>query len=174
MSKYEKIRFAHDWLIKNVDYDTDYDMVSSTTLKGLYKNKKAVCQGYAIAFGVFMKYMGIPSKYVVSKNKNHMWNMVKLDGKWYHVDVTWDDPVDIEDVTKNHPAYDYFLQSSKNFRSKSSSSDHKFNAKNYPKATSTLYDNDGSKPDYWESVPGDDSVMYGNTFSPWKNGKKTE
>ena len=173
MSDFEKVRFAHDWLVKNVDYDQEMDMETSTTLAGTMKNKKAVCQGYAIAFGVFMKYMGIPAKYVISNNKNHMWNMVKLGGKWYHVDVTWDDPMGMEDVTKTHPAYDYFLQSTKNFQAKDSSADHKFKTSKYPKAKTTTYDNKGSMPDYYEAVPGDNSgLQYGCTFSPWKNGKK--
>nr|MCR5097429.1 hypothetical protein [Lachnospiraceae bacterium] len=155
MSDYEKVRFAHDWLIKNVDYDQTYDMEKSTTLAGTMKYKKAVCQGYSIAFGVFMKEMKIPSKYVVSTNGDHMWNLVKLGGKWYHVDVTWDDPMGMESVTIDHPIYDYFLQSTGNFQAKDPSADHIFKTKSVPTANSTIYDNPGSTDNYYEAVPGD-------------------
>ncbi len=174
MSDFEKVRFAHDWLVKNVDYDQNLDMEVSATLEGLMKNKKAVCQGYSIAFSVFMKQMGIPVKYAPSSNGDHMWNMVKLGKKWYHVDVTWDDPVGMESVTKKHPTYDYFLQSSKNFLAKSSSPDHRFSKSALPKADSTTYDNDGSKNGYSEPDPDDSRLMWSSTFSPWKNGKRMD
>ena len=51
--------------------------------------------------------MGIQSIPVTSNRMNHAWNMVLLDGQWYHIDVTWDDAV-------SYPAYvsyTYFLQS---------------------------------------------------------------
>ncbi len=71
------------------------------TSYGAFVNHNVVCQGYALAFKVLMDRAGIPCCYVKSDAMNHAWNMVQLDGNWYHVDVTWDDPsyVGIEDWT---------------------------------------------------------------------------
>ena len=63
------------------------------TSYGAFVNHNAVCQGYALAFKVLMDRAGIPCCYVSSDAINHAWNMVRLDGNWYHVDVTWDDPI---------------------------------------------------------------------------------
>lgn len=63
------------------------------TSYGAFVNGNAVCQGYALAFKVLMDRAGIDCCYVNSKAISHGWNMVQLDGAWYHVDVTWDDPL---------------------------------------------------------------------------------
>lgn len=58
-------------------------------------NKAAVCQGYAVTFYVMMTELGIPCTIVggTANGGGHAWNAVKLDGYWYFVDVTWDDPL---------------------------------------------------------------------------------
>ena len=59
----------------------------------------AVCSGYANTFYLFCKAAGLDCEYVrgesVPKKDDfgHAWNRVKVDGKWYYVDCTWDDPV---------------------------------------------------------------------------------
>ena len=59
---------------------------------------------YALAFQRIMQEMKIPCMYV--KGKDHAWNMVKLKGKWYFVDVTWDD---------SFGGYKYFLKGTSDF-----------------------------------------------------------
>jgi len=56
---------------------------------------QAVCQGYALAFKLCMDILGIESKVILGMTPEgkHAWNAVKLDGEWYYIDVTWDDPV---------------------------------------------------------------------------------
>ena len=175
MSDLEKVRFVHDWMVKNIAYDTSEKNLNYTFSEAILE-KKAVCQGYSETFMVFMELMGIPVKYVPSvKSGNHAWNMVKVSGKWYHIDVTWDDPLGMDDITNNHPVYDFFLQSSESFASKNTQTPdgHRYSASKYPKCSSTLYDNPGSTEGYWESVPGESSAYeYNNTFSVCIDGAK--
>jgi len=102
MNDAEKIIAAHDWIVENVDYvSTSYCYEAY----GAICNKEAVCLGYAKAFDAFMKILDIPCVMVSSESMNHAWNMVQLDGEWYWIDTTWDDPVG----TGFHEGYTYFL-----------------------------------------------------------------
>jgi hypothetical protein len=60
-------------------------------------DRTAVCDGYAAAYSYLLDKVGIESDLCVSESLEHAWNIVYLDGKAYHVDVTWDDK--IQDVT---------------------------------------------------------------------------
>ncbi|MBQ4395885.1 MAG: hypothetical protein II828_00010 [Clostridia bacterium] len=90
MSNYEKVICIHDWLVLNSQYDETYER---STAYQLLTEGTAVCQGYADSFKLFMDLLGVPSLVISSNDMNHAWNMVKLGGQWYHIDVTWDDPV---------------------------------------------------------------------------------
>ncbi len=98
MSDLEKVKLVHDYLVSTVAYDQEG--VETGTIPrvsfspyGALVEKKAVCQGYALAFQLFMNRLNINSIFVSSEAMNHAWNMVQIDGQWYHVDATWDDPV---------------------------------------------------------------------------------
>lgn len=85
----EKVLFIHDYLAAHYEYDygfKNYDAYS------FLRDGKGVCQAYMLAFSALMDRLGIPVSYVESHILNHAWNVVQLDGKWYHVDATWDDP----------------------------------------------------------------------------------
>ena len=170
-SDYKKVKYVHDWMVKNISYD---EKLKNFSFSDAILKKSAVCQGYSEVFMVFMELLGIPVKYVPSVEKgNHAWNMVKVSGKWYHIDVTWDDPVGMDGITSSHPVYDYFLQSTGSFQAKKMENgyEHQYKTAKYPKCTSTVYDNQGSIDGYWEAVPGDTSgYQYNNTFAVWKNG----
>ncbi len=88
-SNYEKIIAIHDNLVLNSQYDTTYER---STAYELLTEGTAVCQGYADAFKLYMSMLDIPCAVISSDDMNHAWNLVKLGGQWYHVDVTWDDP----------------------------------------------------------------------------------
>ena len=62
---------------------------------GVLLNGRALCEGYSKAFAYLCQSVGIETFCVIgrSNNESHMWNIVKLDGEWYHMDVTFDDPV---------------------------------------------------------------------------------
>lgn len=116
MTETEKIRTVHNWIVCNTTYnDKYYDRGDSFNhVSNLLNNKTGVCQGYSVTFYIFMKQMGIPCTLVMGKTDNvsHAWNAVKLDGNWYYIDVTWDDPV--VNGTSNYPggdniSYEYLL-----------------------------------------------------------------
>ena len=96
MSEYEKALRLHDWLCTNVRYDhsaangsgwsSDYNPYYT---EGAVLGGWAVCSGYAYAYQALLEKAGIEAKYVLGDN--HAWNILRIDGKWYHVDVTWDD-----------------------------------------------------------------------------------
>lgn len=129
---FAKVKAVNDFIVSNTTYGgTSSDRY---TAYGLMKNKVAVCQGYAlVAYKMFEK-LDIPVRYVVgyAGNQNHAWNKVKVSGKWYNLDTTWNDP------TPNSPTevqYNYFLVSDKQL-----SKDHTWQKSNYPTASSTKYD----------------------------------
>ena len=97
MSAFEAAQALHDYLVRNCVYDLSAATTSTPTIAhsayGALVNSKAVCQGYALAYKLLLARVGIPVVYVQSDAMNHAWNMVQMDGNWYHVDVTWDDPV---------------------------------------------------------------------------------
>lgn len=167
-NEYRRIKYAHDWIVKNYTYDDSFKD-ASYSFAGALKTKRAVCSGYSKTFLVFMKEFGIPAKYITNKGKSHSWCMVRLSKKWYHIDCTYDDPMGFEKITKKHPVYSYFLQSTKRLLKKSK--DHGFKTSSYPKVTSVIYDNKGGLSGYREKVPGTD-LTSDFTFYPWKNGKK--
>lgn len=88
-SDLEKIVFTHDYLCQNYEYDTTYAIHDAYRF---LKEKKGVCQSYTLVFLGVMKTFNIDARVASSSTMNHIWNVVQLNGKWYHVDVTWDDP----------------------------------------------------------------------------------
>lgn len=105
VSDLEKALFVHDYLVVNFEYDTDLVVNDAYTF---FKSGKGVCQSYTLAFMAVLKKLGIEVSYADSNPMNHIWNVIKIDGKWYHVDVTWDDPVSDKPGRVKH---DNFLRS---------------------------------------------------------------
>ncbi|MBQ7901619.1 MAG: hypothetical protein IJ365_06630 [Clostridia bacterium] len=89
MSDFEKVMAVHDYMVLNYKYDETLENHSITIMT----TKTGVCQAYAYAFKHVMNELDIDCAYVSSEQMNHAWNLVKIDGKWYHLDMTWDDPV---------------------------------------------------------------------------------
>ncbi|MBO5943928.1 MAG: hypothetical protein J6Q50_01365 [Clostridia bacterium] len=114
ITRYEKLKSIHDTIVRQVQYDpnynnssknpTDHEPVSVFTEPFL-----TVCEGYAEAFKLLCDREGIPCVVVVgiAGGGGHAWNYVKMeDNKWYAVDMTWDDPLN-NDVSTVY--YNYFL-----------------------------------------------------------------
>lgn len=93
MTDVEKAAVLHDYLVKQVVYNDSESRDSRLTEVGALIEKKANCQGYSVAYKMLLEKAGIPAKCYSSKKMKHMWNLVKIKSKWYHVDVTWDDPL---------------------------------------------------------------------------------
>lgn len=103
MSPHQKVRLLHDWVVRNTVYDeslTRYDAYD------IFVDGTAVCQGYALLLDALLTEAGFNTVYVTGKIKpafrgdtnstsdgGHAWNMVQIDGQWYHLDATWDDPI---------------------------------------------------------------------------------
>lgn len=123
-SDYEMALFVHDYLVDHVDYDdatlkklekAKYQsnaFYPATTPYGALNDEKAVCSGYSAAFQLVMKQLGIDCGRASGSKKDggsHEWNYILLDGDYYYVDVTWDDPVsDNAKKDVSSPMHTYF------------------------------------------------------------------
>lgn len=113
-SDYERLKYIHDWLVNNTDY-VNNGTASRNEADGPLVYGQAVCEGYSKAFMYLAQSMGYECVCVGGYAQGpHMWNMVKVGGEWYHVDVTWDDPLSSGGPILRH---DYFLVSDSTIRS---------------------------------------------------------
>lgn len=116
MSDYEIAKALHDYLATHNEYDMRLYSGNlpalSRTSYGALVNRTSVCSGYALAYQHLMEDAGIPCEYVtgMTTRGSHAWNIVQIGGEWYHVDVTWDDPIPNRE---GYVRYKYFLKSDK-------------------------------------------------------------
>lgn len=104
-TRYEKVKSIHDTIAKQVSYDYEFTNGTAHEPTSVFLEPfLPVCEGYAEAFKMLCDREGIPCVIVVgdANGGGHAWNYVKMeDGKWYAVDLTWDDQSSI--------FYDFFL-----------------------------------------------------------------
>lgn len=108
MSRAEAVKALHDFLVLQLKYDESYQDISHSP-EGVMKNRIAVCDGYARTMRLLLLLAGIDSKIIsgTAGGESHAWNLVKMEDGWYHLDVTWDDPIpDVEGKV----SYLYFLK----------------------------------------------------------------
>jgi transglutaminase-like putative cysteine protease len=105
MTDYEKELAIHDYIVVHCQYgyvesSKDY----AYRAYGALVQNKAVCNGYAEAMALLMTCVGIENQIVTgtADNELHAWNQVCLDGDWYQVDATWDDPLPDRGVFAGH------------------------------------------------------------------------
>jgi len=93
MNDFQKEKAIHDWIVTRVAYDTS--LVQHSDYAALVSPYKTVCQGYALLGYKMLNQVGIQTRILegTAGNQAHAWNEVLLDGIWYHLDPTWDDPV---------------------------------------------------------------------------------
>ncbi|MCH3964378.1 MAG: Ig-like domain-containing protein [Clostridium sp.] len=144
MKDYEKELALHDYVVNNARYDerADVDVNSipedSYTAYGILINGVGVCQGYADAMYRLLHEAGIENKMVVGEANNgtgwigHAWNIVKIQGEYYQLDATWDDPVSYNG--SNVLAHSYF-----NVTDSRLSRDHRWDRSQYPACDSQDY-----------------------------------
>ena len=122
-SKYDQIKYIHNWLIDNLKYDTTYKKEDIHNVYGALAKREVVCEGYARTLKYLLDGLEIENVLVsgTATNSNnstesHAWNYVKLNDKWYAIDVTWDDPI-IKGggVHSDKLRYQYFLKGADNF-----------------------------------------------------------
>ena len=112
-SEYQKELAIHDYLTASVRYDrglTGFNVVERYPMLecrsyGALVNKKTICTGYTHAFQYLCYMVGINSCRI--HGEGHVWNAAKIDGEWYQVDVTWDDPLD-ENNNDGYQHHRYF------------------------------------------------------------------
>ena len=139
-SRYEQLKSIHDYITEFTYYDTEADFAPSA-LGGLIK-PGVVCEGYSKSLKLICDRLDIPcvlvfGNYNESAQTAHMWNYVQMeDGKWYAVDVTWDD-LDDEKIRK----YEYFLKGSESFNTNHTPEEYYNITKlNYPELSTEDYD----------------------------------
>ena len=93
-----------------------YKDSESHTAKGLLKNHISLCGGYSDIMSIYIHRLSIPN-IRISADK-HVWNLIRLEDKWLHLDATWDDPV--TNTGQDIITYDYFLVTEKELISKDS------------------------------------------------------
>lgn len=132
LSDIEKLQAAHDFIVLSAEYskETEGSQYSPYTL--LTENK-GVCQAYALVLYRMLEMLGFEVQYVPGKvgEQLHAWVLVKLDHAWYHIDVTWDDPLPDR---KGEVRYQYFLVSDRQL-----AQDHTWDYTSFPAATSEKY-----------------------------------
>lgn len=131
MTDFEEVKAVNDYIVLNTIYseETKNSPHSPSTI---LSEGKGVCQAYALLGYRMLDQLGFEVKYVVGNaGEPHAWLLVKLDGEWYHLDMTWNDPV--PDKIGN-VSYKYFLVND-DYLSRT----HTWDTDNYPKATSNNY-----------------------------------
>lgn len=180
MTDLDKLLLAHDYIINNSAYYLEikengtkyYGNGYSYNAYGIFMNKKGVCQGLSYAYPALLKAMGYPTeniRQIRSGELQHMWNFVKLGESWYHIDLTWDDPVvisngvyDMNNEASQYEFHDCFLMSDeKNTRIR--------NSKGYSNFTLDILGYDDNP----HTLADDTSYESGYIFNDLSNGSAT-
>jgi len=115
MTPYELALAVNDWICDNVVYTNTADR-QVRTIYGALVNSKANCAGFSSSFLLAMNLLGIECLVVFGKTaEDHQWNAVKLDGDWYHADVTFNQSFDLEYGNRNN----YYMNRTDEFMTKS-------------------------------------------------------
>ncbi len=146
MTAYEKELAIHDWMIAWAEYDpamvdtfpTGEPSPDNDNPFGFFTYRKAICLGYTETFQLLMDLLEIPCitvhGYRESDMEEHAWNMVQLEGEWYGVDVTWDDPTSSSEVSERR-AHMYLNVTSQYLRE----TNHIWDPDTVPEATADAY-----------------------------------
>lgn len=114
---FEKLKVFHDYLVLNSTFELkedgsyDYNATIYNAFGSNDEQGNIQCAGYAKAIQYLCDKTGIPCMVVTgetTKGQSHAWNVVKVDGEWYNLDVTWDDPV-LNTPNYKNIRYNYFL-----------------------------------------------------------------
>ena len=112
-SDYQKVKYIHDWIVLNSTPDLDnVGGPWAPTAYGAIVDGRPTCLGYAKATFYMLSKLGFDVVFDVGLGTpaKHIWVKVKVDGDWYCVDTTWDDPVGSTKVDPNYISYEYFMR----------------------------------------------------------------
>ncbi len=137
-SQYSQVKYIFEYLIDNVEYDLNAS--NNQDIRSVFLGHRSVCQGYSKATQYLLNELGIFSTLVFGKaaGGDHSWNLVNVDGDYYHLDTTWGDASysGASEYTGRAPSinYDYFLVTDDEI----ARTHHVENPKNYPKCNSDV------------------------------------
>lgn len=142
MTDFEKELSIHNYIINNAKYDYENSKKGtvppeSFTSYGVLVKGVGVCQSYALAMKKLLNLARVESIIVSGYGDGvlHAWNLVKIEGDYYHVDTTWDDPIYTENgIRKDVLRFDYF-----NLTDDEMSKGHKWDRSKYPVCDSAKY-----------------------------------
>ena len=145
-SDYDKVRSLHDYLKSNLEYDTvaatshrpnERNIAEAHNIIGALLKNKCVCEGFAKAFKFLCDKIDLECWVVSGKGSSsigagpHAWNIVKINGYYHHVDVTWDNQYSDSSAVPN---YGYM-----NLSDEEIAKDHTWNRKHYPECPASPY-----------------------------------
>lgn len=145
-SDFDKVCSLHDYLKRNLEYDTaaassnrpnERNIAEAHNIIGALLKNKCVCEGFAKAFKFLCDKIGLECWVVSGKGNSsigagpHAWNIVKINGYYHHVDVTWDNQYSDSSALPN---YGYM-----NLSDEEIAKDHTWNRKDYPECPSSPY-----------------------------------
>ena len=185
-SDLEKAVYVHDWLVQNLAYDTEHvedGLIDDHNARNALVDGPTVCEGYAKVYALALNRLDIPAVLVTSSTLNHAWNMVELDGQWYQVDCTWDDP-----TTANSDLLGRCLHENMLVTTDSLKSNHDHNAADFVAFDlhnrgltniSPLADDDRYDNAWWQSLaaplfPEDGDWYYAQDGAIWWRASLTE
>lgn len=114
---YDKLKVFHDYLVLNSTFEKsdeagNYNQTIYNAFSGgTSKQGNIQCAGYAKAMQYLCDKVGIDCMVITGTNEkgtSHAWNKVKVEGEWYNLDATWDDPILSTPIT-NYLRYTFFL-----------------------------------------------------------------
>lgn len=150
----------HDYILNNTEYDYN-NYINGTVPQisdsayGALINGTAVCDGYSKAAKLLFNEVGIESGIIISDEMNHSWNYVNIDNEYYHLDITWNDPV----PETNRIRYSYF-----NLSDDEMGKDHIWESSIYPECNSNSFS-------FLRSLSSDYLARINNKLYTLNNGK---
>ena len=111
-TEYEAELIIHNYIVQNCIYTIDTQ--NCNNLYGCLIEGKANCEGYSSAFMYLLRQVGIEATQVIGEIKynnetiGHSWNLVKIDGEYYYVDVCWNDLEDTPEYADIDYHYAFF------------------------------------------------------------------
>lgn len=162
-SSYDRAVALHDYIALQTRYDSRLGIAAQAdATTRLLLEGRAVCDGYAHAYGLMLSIAGIENRFVVGTGDDvdHIWNLVRLDGVWTHVDVTYDDP---KPDKVGRIMHSYFGMSDSRI-----SANHKWKRSEFPRAASDALYHPFRKGHRFSTVR--DMLLWANAQmvgSPW-------
>jgi len=121
LNEYDIEVYLHDYIVQNCEYE-ESNSAMIYTMHGVLVDGKANCEGYSRTMQYLLRSLGIYNYLAIGDAESeagvyegHMWNIVKVDGVTYNLDVTWDDysVSDSVDYPDNSVSHTFFNMSTK-------------------------------------------------------------